>query len=209
MRVVGINGIRSDGAKNTDRLLFHLRGHGWETRDCNYPRVSLLRFILTGRRWRRNYQYSAARALINAASEGDALIAHSFGGLLALRAMELGARFSTVFLFAPALDRDVLFPAFGAERIYIIHNPRDVALWWAGRLLFHDAGEMGRLGYAGLADPRVLNVRANDIAHEPLRHSDYFLPSNIQRWACWVDERLLVAFAGRRRVVNRPVLAPA
>lgn len=190
MRVLGINGIRSDGAKNTDRLLGQLAPLGWSTQDVNYPRVSLLRFWFTGRRWRRDYQYRAARCLVNAAEPGDALIAHSFGGLLALRSMELGAQYSAVFLFAPALDRDAVFPAHGAKRIYVIHNPKDVALFWAARLLFHDAGEMGRTGYAGPPDARVANIRANDVAHEPLHHSDYFLPSNIARWAAWVHAQL-------------------
>lgn len=142
------------------------------------------------RRWHRNYQYRSARVLVRAAMPGDALIAHSFGCLLALRAMEMGARFSFVFLFAAALDRDVVFPVHGAQRICVIHNPKDIALWMAARLLFHDAGATGRVGYEGPTDARIANLRANDVAHERLHHSDYFLPSNIVRWAMWVDGRL-------------------
>jgi hypothetical protein len=216
MRILGINGIRSDGARNTDQLLLRLAELGWPVKDVNYPRVSVLQYWVRGRKWHRDRQYRDARHLVRAHQAGDALIAHSYGGLLALRAMELGARFSVVFLFAAACDRDVRFPQTGAERIYVVHNPRDKALCWTSLLRWHDSGALGRVGYQGPADDRIVSEEAHAVvrsSHEGfvriphLHHSDYFLPDHLQRWATWVGERLRAAGLGYwagRALTQRP-----
>lgn len=192
-RILGINGIRSDGATNTDALLHELAKLGWGVDDVDYPRVNALQYYVRGRQWHRRRQYRDAEPLITAHRPGDAVIAHSYGGLLTLRAMERGAAFSVAFLFAPALDRDVVFPLFGANHIHVIHNRRDKALCYTKLLRFHDSGAMGQHGYRGPPDDRVHNREAQDVTGERLHHSDYFLPQNIERWALWCDARLFAA----------------
>lgn len=186
MKVLGVNGIRTDGRGNTDALLADLGECGWTVQDVNYPRV----WALTARSRRR--QYDRARYLVEAHAPGDAVVAHSYGCLLTLRAMELGASFGAVFWFAPAMDADYVIPIGGARRVFVIHDPRDRAIALGSLLWWHDFGEMGRCGYRGPPDPRVVNVRA-DIASEardPWKHSHYFADPERGRWLTFVDRRL-------------------
>lgn len=185
MRVLGVNGIRTDGATNTDLVLHDLGLRGWATHDVAYPKV----YAVTARS--RARQYRNAERVAHAAAPGDAVVAHSYGCLLVLRAMELGARFGAVFFFGAAMNDDFVFPVLGCERLWNIHAPADRALRLADRLWWHDFGDMGRTGYKGPPDPRVTNVLASARGgSEFWRHSDYFLPGNRQRWVTFIDERL-------------------
>lgn len=190
MRILGINGIRSNGARNTDQLLLRLAEKGWNVKDVNYPKVSALQFWVRGRKWNHARQCADAQYLVDAYEPGDALIAHSYGCLLALRAMQRGVEFSDVFLFAAALDSDVLFPSLGADNIYVIYNKKDWVLRIAALLRWHDSGDMGRIGYRGVTDARVVNVAARSILKHPMRHSGYFAPGNLGELAKWIDQKL-------------------
>jgi len=191
-RILGINGIRSNGSDNTDQLLAKLQARGHKTVDTSYPLTSLFRARA------RDYQYSDANLILNRHHQaGDAVIAHSRGCLVNLRMMELGARFSTVFWFRPAMNRDYLIPRHSCQRLVIIHHPSDRAIRLGECLWWHDFGAAGRLGlHAGnrrcyLHDHRVTNVLApNYDTHEPFRHSDDFLPENINTWVQFIDEIL-------------------
>lgn len=191
-RILGINGIRSDGSMQTDQALAKLQELGHETVDTSYPLTSLLRARP------RSLQFSDANLIMNKHhQDGDAVIAHSRGCLVNLRMMELGARFSTVFWFRPAMNVDFLIPRHSCERLYIIHHPGDRAIRMGEYLWQHDFGAAGRLGlHAGnrkhyLHDPRVTNVLApNYKTHEPFHHSDDFLPENINAWVQYIDEIL-------------------
>lgn len=187
--MLGINGINSNGAKNTDRLLYELSLLGWPVHDVNYPKIGTLRYLIEGRAWHRKMQRASSLPLVRAAKPTDILIAHSYGCLLAIRAMEQAARFHIIFMFAPALDKDQAFPV-GANKIYVIYNPQDKALCLTRLLRWHDSGEMGRVGYRGPADARVESVKTTDVIDEPLHHSGYFLPGNVTQWAAWCDERI-------------------
>lgn len=184
MKVLGVNGIRTNGRASTDRLLAEVASRGWATRDVDYPRVN----ILTARS--RARQRDRARYLLEAHTPGDAVLAHSYGALVTMRAMEMGAEFSIVFFFGAALDDDETFPFLGMQQLFNVHTPSDCALALGNLLVAHDFGEMGKSGYRGPSDPRVVNVPAGDQPHEPLHHSDYFLPHNLPRWATFVDSRL-------------------
>ena len=189
-RVVGVNGIRSNGSGNTDLLLKDLAGNGYETLDFNYPRVNLL----TARS--RNRQRNRGRLLHQRTFLHDAVIAHSYGALVVLRAMEAGAQFGMVFLFAPALDSRIYFPAQGATQIHVIHNQADRAIGLGALLWRHDFGLMGQHGYQGPPDHRITNVPTNDnhAQHERLHHSDYFLPANRPRWADYIKRHIRIQY---------------
>lgn len=186
MRILGVNGIRSDGAASTDRLLAELRRLGHETVDINYPRVGFL-----SARWRWQQKLNAGY-ILDMHRPGDAVVAHSYGCLLALRAMELGALFSQVFYFGAALNDDFSFPFLGMKRLWNVHQADDRAVALGSLLLRHDFGPMGQTGYGGKPpDPRIVNVPATGHqVTEPLRHSDYFLNGNLLRWAEFIDGKL-------------------
>lgn len=180
MKILTINGIRTDGSTSTDRLGRKLSEQGYRTFDVNYPRVS----IFTARSRKR--QLKNAKILKDSSNDGDVLIAHSYGCLLALRAMELGAKFSHVFLFAPAMNVDFTFPYLGMTQLKVIHNPTDQAIKMGNWLWFHDFGKMGRLGYKGPPDPRITNILDKNGKKGARNHSHYFNKDNIDAWARFI-----------------------
>jgi hypothetical protein len=188
IRILGINGIRSNGERTTDRALALLRVRGFNAVDAQYPVRSLLQARSRAR------QFSDARLIMDQQCDGDAVVAHSRGCLISLRMMELGARFSTVFWFRPAMNRDMYIPAHGCKRLIIIHHPGDRAIWLGARLPWHDFGDAGRLGlHAGDPDhadfdARCMNIQAPDyLRQEFWRHSDDFLLPNIGRWVRYME----------------------
>jgi len=180
MKILTINGIRTDGSTSTDILGDKLAMYDYEVFDVNYPRVN----IFTARSRKR--QRKNAKILKNKTNDGDVLIAHSYGCLLALRAMELGAKFSHVFLFAPAMNVDFTFPYLGMTEMNVIHNPTDEAIKLGNWLWFHDFGKMGRIGYKGPPDTRITNVLDNKGKQGERNHSHYFNEDNINEWAKFV-----------------------
>lgn len=186
-RVIGVNGIRTDGGGSTDRLLQRL-GSGMTVFDFNYDRVN----VLTARSRRR--QRRIGRQLYDLTRAGDHVVAHSYGALVVLRAMEAGAQFGAVFLFGPAMGQREYFPAKGARQIHIISNPADRAIGLGALLYRHDFGRMGRDGYQGPPDDRVVDFRTRDEGadHGPLHHSDYFLGASLNGWAQYVARHIRI-----------------
>ena len=129
-----------------------------------------------------------AKKLKHVHIKGDVLIAHSYGCLLALRAMELGAQFSHVFLFAPAMNRDFTFPYLGMTELHVIHNQNDRAIKAGAWLAWHDFGEMGRFGYNGPPDPRIINRQDVDKGDSGTNHSHYFSNEHIGKWANYIEK---------------------
>lgn len=170
MRILGVNGIRTDGRNNTDLLLNELKENGFDTVDVSYPEVN----IFTARSRKR--QFKNAQRIVDAYKPGDAVMAHSYGCLLTLRAMELGAKFSTVFFFGAAMNDDFSFPAEGMQRLHNFHNPNDVALTLGRLLWWHDFGAMGQTGYDGPPDQRIINTPMPEESKGrlSLNHSHYF-----------------------------------
>ena len=181
-RILGINGIRTDGSGSTDKMLQQF--DDYLTIDVNYPKVN----IFTARS--RSRQLRNAETLVFQHIPGDVLVAHSYGCLLALRAMELGAKFSHAFLFAPAMNRDFTFPYLGAQKIHVIHNKADRAIALGNLLWWHDFGKMGSHGYSGPPDPRVENIEDSSGEKGERRHSHYFDNQNIGYWAKFIERTI-------------------
>lgn len=184
MKILSINGIRTDGSESTDLLLSDLEDRGFDTLDVNYPEVNIL-----GARSRET-QYENAQILLDAHEPGDALIAHSYAGLISLRAMEKGAKFGKVFWFSPAMNVDFVIPYLGCTELYVIHTLEDKAIALGEKLWWHDFGAMGRVGYQGPPDPRVTNIQAEPDERDPMIHSHYFLDGNREVWAMWIEGKL-------------------
>lgn len=168
MRIIGINGLHTWGKNNTDLLLAELAKRGHQVHDFNYPKVWF---------WRagsREEQRRIARLLLDQSQDGDAIVAHSYGCLVALRAMELGARYSKVFYFSAAMNQDFTFPYHGCRTLVNTYNPADKALWLAKLIRWWDLGRMGSYGYAGPPDERVTNVQSFHAQSGTLNHAHYF-----------------------------------
>lgn len=194
MKLAGVNGIRDDGSASTDLLLEGLSVLGWETVDVQYPRVSAFEAWVKGRSWHRDRQYRDAQYLFDATEDGDGVVAHSYGGLVTLRAMELGRRFSGVFFFGAAMNDDFTFPYHGMECLYNVFNPNDKALGVGKFLIGHDFGALGQTGYNGAPDSRINNHFADPKEREFMEHGNYFLESNRKKWVQFIDNKLQPVF---------------
>lgn len=175
MKVICINGIRTDGSTSTKRFASRLREHGYNAIEIDYPEVSVFGARSRSRQ-KRNAQY-----LLDVVEDGDILVAHSYGCLVSLRSMEMGARYSHVFFYAPAMNRDFTFPHHGMEKLYVIHNPTDKAIKMGTWLRFrHDFGAMGSEGYGPLPeDDRIMNLPDDTGEDNKRNHSHYFNKDNL------------------------------
>lgn len=168
MKIITINGIYSHGAKSTDLLHGPLKALGYQVDDFDYPKLGVL-----GAQ-NRTRQKELGKRLASEVNEGDAIIAHSFGCLVALRAMEAGARFSAVIFLSAAMNADFVFPHHGMRALLNIHNPADRALSIAKLMRWNDLGEMGAMGYNGAPDCRVRNLNWLYSDDGCLNHHHYF-----------------------------------
>lgn len=169
------HGILSNQGRDSTDFMGELLRPEFEIKDCNYPDLHSWQ-MRDDKRLTQN-----AERLFTQSEDGDHVIAHSYGALVFHRAMEMGRRFGYAFLFAPCMDRDVLFPFQQYAGIYVVYEPRDLALLAASFLPNHPAGGLGRYGYCGESS-RVYNVRGVQNSKSFLRHSDPFQPANIGYW---------------------------
>ena len=173
MKIIGINGIRSDGIKTTDRLLNCLAELGYETHDLKQPKRSI---------WGARFKYRKdARKILDIANPDgtDVLVSHSYGGLKATIAMSQ-AVFKAAFLFRPAMSRYSRFD--GLNPVYCIYNPTDVAIWGGSLLLVHPFGLAGALGFKS---KHVGNIRSRHFGH-----GGDFSVQNVADWALFIDREL-------------------
>ncbi len=189
---IGIHGIRSDGSTNTDLLLEHLQAYGFDTVEGDYPRVNALQAFFKLRSGMRELEYGTAEHVMQKAySPMTDVVAHSFGCLVSLRMMELGAHFRNVFWFAPAMNRDFVVPNWGCQKMWVIHNPHDLANRMGAMLHRHDFGKMGIEGSAfeGL-DYRIKNIAVTDHGTDWLTHSYAFDTfASREHWAQFIYEQ--------------------
>lgn len=193
--IVTVNGINRSADHTTNRLAIALQARGLEVHRLTYPT----------RRWwetrNRRKQYLDARQMLSEMRQGLIsdhpvdLVAHSWGCLLAARMMELGGTlvFRNIFLFAPALDRDWIFPCKAFNRMWVIFNRQDRAVW-AARAFFlgwHPWGDMGRVGYQDV-DDRITNVEDMTLRRHPgdLMHSHYFNSQGCEHWSGFIADRV-------------------
>jgi len=193
VRILGVNGILTKGEGSTDLLLGALAARGHECIDIDIP----VRGVFAARLpW---ITRADAKRVLREHRPGDVVVAHSRGALLTYQALRAGARFSQVFLFAPAMEADLPWPR-NVNQVWVIHNPTDPALWVGRWLRRHPFGDLGRTGYAGPVDPRIRSK-----AVEYPGHSDYFAPGHVAYWARFVHERI-TTFQG---VLAEPARSPA
>lgn len=180
MRVLGVNGIHNwSWSKDsfTDRILAAL-SYRHEVVDVKYHWMFAVFAYFDNSIKRR------AKKIVEQNKEGDVLVAHSFGCLAAIYAMQEGAKFSKVFFFAPAAEVDADIPdAF--DEMYVIHSTDDSTLTLGEALPFHKFGSMGRVGYKG-KNVKVVNVNADGHTH-----SSYTTPKHLCQWVDFIESKLL------------------
>jgi len=147
MRIVGVNGIATNGQGNIDVMLSYLSERGFETVDVDLP----VRHTISAW-WGHKLD---AKAIMNATKDGDVVIAHSFGGPRVAEVMEYGRKFSAVFLFRPAMDQ---FYQFYQPNIYCFHSMDDWPVRIGAWLPWHPFGRAGTLGFR---DPKVTNIESS------------------------------------------------
>lgn len=180
MRILGVNGIHNwswSKTSFTDKLLDALHEH--ETVDVKYPRMWAIlgysQFAIDRR---------AKKILEANLSADDIVIAHSFGCLATIRAMELGARFKAVFFFAPAAECDVTLKHHYFEKLYVIHSNTDLALTAGSALPLHKFGELGKYGYKG-TNENVINVNADGTGH-----GEHVEPRYLCKWVEFIKSKI-------------------
>lgn len=180
-RILGVNGIWNwSWSKHsfTDRFLLELEKLGHETVDVHYARMWAVLAYFNSAVDRR------AMAIIRAYQPGDHVVAHSFGCYATIRAMQKGARFGKVFLFAGACEPNFELPAGACDHLYNIHSSTDRALMAGDMLPFHLFGPLGLTGYAG-NDFRVENVCADG-----MDHSTYSEEPHLSKWVQFIHARI-------------------
>ena len=155
MKIIGVNGIATDGAGNTDVLLKRLARLGYDTVDVQLPKRHFF-----SARWGAKKD---AQLVVDNSDDGDVVVAHSFGCLRTAFAMRRRS-YRAVFLIAPAMSKNYRFPMSSTD-IYAFHSREDMAIRAGALLLFHPFGLAGRHGFN---DPMVTNV------HRAGGHNSYF-----------------------------------
>jgi len=103
----------------------------------------------------RFFNDNVASVIAGMACENSIGIGHSNGCALLSRAAHRSAHIKRLILINPALDNDKVFPPY-LERIDVFHNLYDFVVAGSRLLMFHEWGDMGRVGYKG-SDKRVHN----------------------------------------------------
>lgn len=179
-RVILVHGfnVRDHGANTTLRLKPYFEHAGYPVKSYSY-----------GFTWFFGVRFMAkrfARILYDFADDGDIIVAHSHGCLLAMIAAEMDAAFRHMVFINPALDRATPLPRH-IPRLDVWHSPGDKPVALARWLPRHRWGDMGAVGYRGPADPRVTNFnKETDFDVSSREHSDVF-----------TNPRLLAYFAPR------------
>lgn len=178
MTVVLVNGIRTHGAGNVDRLMPRLESRGHRVIDVALPKRGHL-----SARWKANALLDAQ--IIYQATEGEGgdlhVVAHSYGCWRALLSAER-RRFKSLWLFRPALSRNYnLAQIPNAPRVYCFHSKGDMAVRIGSWLPFHP---FGRAGTHGMTDPAVMNIQSYG------SHAKDFAEPLISQWERLISENI-------------------
>ncbi|HYD35948.1 MAG TPA: hypothetical protein VD999_07860 [Vitreimonas sp.] len=180
-RIIGVNGILNFSWSEdsfTDKVLGGL-SYEFDVYDVKYPLMTALLGYSSFAISRR------AKALYNQSRPGDVVIAHSFGCLLVIEAMKMGAQYSQVFFFGAAAECDTALTDEGFGIIYNIHSRDDRALYMGNMLPLHKFGCLGKDGYTG-PNPRVLNIEGKP----GTGHGGYISTSQICYWIGFIQRHI-------------------
>jgi pimeloyl-ACP methyl ester carboxylesterase len=187
-KVIGINGILSHGACGTDLALKDLSGMGYTTLDYDYPMRTALSAWFNKNRW------DDAKGLLELTEGGDHILAHSYGCLIVLEAMRMGAKFDQVFFFGAAAssDRYPWFPMLpdACNDLYVVYNPADRALRYGSMIPFHPFGKLGYKGYRGTPDDRVHSIPAM-LSDDIVSHNNHLNDTHRKSWVTFISNQII------------------
>ena len=154
-RVILIHGfnVRDGGAGTVLTLRPYFEAAGYRVKEYRYGFTWFFGVRMMARRF--------ARILYDLCDDGDVIVAHSHGCLLAMIAAEMDAQFRHMVFINPALDRNTPLPA-GIPRLDVWYSPSDGPVRLARWLPWHRWGDMGATGYRGTWDKRV---HSHDMEH--------------------------------------------
>ncbi len=187
-RIVVVHGIWSHG-ESMDPLIEKLREKGHEVIEFEFPKRYALSVYWPG------VAKSDGGSLAYTQREGDHLVAHSYGCLIGIESIKLGAKWGNCYFFGGAATSDKMYyPDDAFKKCYVIYNPEDSALKWGARLPWHDFGHMGLKGITGqpgrdVKDPRIENVRGFRDDFLQIDHSHY-LGKELNKWHDFIEKTL-------------------
>ena len=199
--IIGISGLDSSGKNSTDKILLHLQNtYLLDTIDYNYKPLKSFNLITKLKYKTKNYQSELLQNLqtyINQLPYPPNIVAHSFGCLLVIKVLLLGAKVNNIFLFSPSVKSDEIINSTGVlNNVYIIYHPNNVILKTAK---FYDFGDMSTRGY-DYPGSIIKNVRYSQKEDVTLcehfkelctfNHSVYFLDHNISHWSQFIFTKI-------------------
>lgn len=209
-RIVLVHGIRDDGRAGLDALGRRLRSaHDHPVLKCDYARITPLGRLgaLWGRPGMRACE-TFVPALVERVTRwvrtnvrpGDHLVGHSYGCELIRRVaweyQAAGLRLGWVWLFNAAVAADAPWPnGVTTCGIVNVYNRRDRALALA-RLarvfLGSSMGQLGRVGYRGPDNARLVDFDATEDDHASLLdHTTEFDAEDVRAWAELIDRGIV------------------
>lgn len=198
---IGISGLDSSGKKSTDKILLYLQNtYLLDTIDYNYKPLKSFNLITKLKYKTKNYQSELLQNLqtyINQLAYPPNIVAHSFGCLLVIKALLLGAKVNNIFLFSPSVESDEIINITGVlNNVYVIYHPNNLIL---KTIKFYDFGDMSTRGYdyPGNIIKNVRYSQKEDVTlceHFKelctLNHSVYFLDHNISHWGQFIFTKI-------------------
>jgi len=185
IKTVFVHGINTNGNDDIFRMADHLESEA----DTKMVPSNLHRFRYgpIGPNDARDLKFlqETAFRLIKEVGDGADLIGHSNGCRVIIEAMRLGLEAHRVILFAPAVESWLALPqGRGCDTMIVVHNPRDKAIRAGEMMFYHPFGSMGRKGYDGPVDNRVINFKAQPLdTPGPFKHSGYFTGDDLLTWS--------------------------
>ena len=146
--------IKDDGATTTGTIKTLLENHGFNVTEIRYGFFHRIRVRLCNK--------GLAHVIADLVEPGSTCIAHSNGAAIAYLACEYGAPFKNVTLVNPALDKTLQL-ADQVENIQVWYAPHDK---WTGLAKYIPNsvwGAMGRVGYKGPPDDRIIQYNEEEI----------------------------------------------
>ncbi len=179
-----VNGICNHGEDNIDKLGDPLDEMGYHVIDLKVP----LSHTWVG--WSRRKQKVIAfnlKVQMQPHPKPWRVAAHSFGCLLARRLMEINCYFEAAYLFGAADSDTDCYPADQCKRIHIFYNQHDAMVKLGSLLAWHDFGPLGRVGYNGPDDLRMIKVRCNFMRGFWTRNHNWFVGPMKERWIRYIN----------------------
>lgn len=136
MKIIGVNGIRTHGSTSTDIVLREAELRGFDVVDVPLPKRGAFSARFGGKK--------DGEIIADHSSDGDIVVAHSFGCLRAWHAHNL-RDYAGIICLAPAMSRKVKWRNPG--RVHCWHSRDDLAVRVGTFLFFHPFGGAGTYGF--------------------------------------------------------------